>query len=224
MSGKNTIGIILIILGLGFFLQQAEIIEFKEIIENYWPLVLVIMGCIQLLRRNVSFVGGIIMILIGGLLQANISDSLPANLTGYIWPSILILVGLRFVFSSNRFKQFEKYNVKDEDMINNLALFSGVETKNNSQCFKGGNIAAFFGGAEIDLTKANLSREGASLDLTAAFGGITIRVPYNWNVVASGVPIFGGWENKTRYEGPVDDSKTIYIKCFVAFGGIEIKN
>lgn len=224
MSGKNTLGIILIILGLGFFLQQAEIIEFKDIIENYWPLVLVVMGCIQLLRKNVSFIGGIIMILIGALLQANISDTLPENLTGYIWPSILILVGLRFVFSTNRFNKFEKYNVKDEDMVNSLALFSGVETKNNSQFFKGGYIAAFFGGAEIDLTKANLSQEGASLDLTAAFGGITIRVPYNWNVVATGVPIFGGWENKTKYEGTVNDAKTIYVKCFAAFGGIEIKN
>ncbi len=68
---------------------------------------------------------------------------------------------------------------------------------------------------------------GASLDLAAAFGGVTIRVPENWKVRVSGLPLFGGWENSTK-GSEVDDLDTepwaLDVKCLALFGGIEIKN
>ncbi|TCT16258.1 putative membrane protein [Natranaerovirga pectinivora] len=219
--GKKVTGIILVFLGLGFFLQQADIIEFGQLASNYWPLVLIVVGVVQLLRNQVSYIGGIIMILVGGLLQANKLDILPNDLSGYIWPVVLILAGVWFLFSKIGNNMVE---ADEEDKLNNMAIFAGVETKNCSHQFKGGSVTAIFGGAEIDLRGAALSSEGATLELTAAFGGIAIRVPRDWRVVATGVPIFGGWENSTKIEGNELDIKTINIKCFAAFGGIEISN
>ena len=48
------------------------------------------------------------------------------------------------------------------------------------------------------LEKLSCLKEGAFLELTAAFGGIEIHVPEHWRVVVKGMPIFGAWENKAE--------------------------
>ena len=59
-------------------------------------------------------------------------------------------------------------------------------------------MTAVFGGANIDLTDATISAEGALIEITTIFGGVELRVPDNVVVEIKGVPIFGGWEDKTR--------------------------
>jgi hypothetical protein len=59
-----------------------------------------------------------------------------------------------------------------------------------------------------------------------------IAVPQDWVVEISGIPLFGGWSNKTvthrkdASSPPVlgADRTTLRIKAFVAFGGLEVKN
>jgi hypothetical protein len=70
-----------------------------------------------------------------------------------------------------------------------------------------------------------LAQEGGVLDLAAAFGGIDIKVPNDWKVEVTGVPIFGGWTDKTHYTPQPDGrEKILAIKCLAIFGGVEIKN
>ncbi|MFP4698414.1 MAG: LiaF transmembrane domain-containing protein [Eubacteriales bacterium] len=221
MSSKNVVGIILVILGIGFFLQQADVIEFNEIISSYWPSIIIMVGIIQLFKKNISYIAGLITICVGVLLQLHKIDILPNDFSGYIWPSILVLVGIAFIFS-RAFK--EKINVKEEGFIDNIAIFGAVETKNTTKNFKGGSITAIFGGAEIDLREAKLEEDGVDLELTAVFGGITIWVPKNWRVMATGVPIFGGWDNNTVVDESNEEVKTINIRCTAIFGGMDIKN
>ncbi|TCK98495.1 putative membrane protein [Natranaerovirga hydrolytica] len=221
MLGNKIIGIILVFLGLGFFLQQANVIEFRELISVYWPIILIVVGVIQLLRKQVSIIGGAIMVIIGGIILGNRLEVLPNNLSHYLWPTILILVGIWFLASN--FGENDK-NVNTEDQISSMTIFGGIETKNASKNFKGGHITAVFGGGEIDLTQAQASEEGVTLELTTIFGGIDIRVPKDWKVVVTGVPIFGGWEDRTRPEGDETSFKTVNIRCFAMFGGIEISN
>lgn len=67
------------------------------------------------------------------------------------------------------------------------------------------------------------SHEGAQLALTGIFGGISVTVPQNVRVEVTGIPIFGGWENKTRQS--IDDTLPVLkVNCLAAFGGVEIKN
>jgi len=40
----------------------------------------------------------------------------------------------------------------------------------------------------------------------------------------SGLPIFGGWDNKTRRKGDAGDGPTLTVRCVAAFGGIELHN
>lgn len=77
----------------------------------------------------------------------------------------------------------------------------------------------------MDLREACLLNEGARMDVTAAFGGVNIIVPPEWKVEVKGIPIFGGWSNKTRGKDYVrEEAPVLTLHCFVAFGGVDIKN
>jgi hypothetical protein len=63
------------------------------------------------------------------------------------------------------------------------------------------------------------------LDSFVMFGGIELMVPENWKVHVGGMPIFGGWSNKARLrEDAPADLPMLHVRCFVAFGGIEVHN
>jgi len=63
------------------------------------------------------------------------------------------------------------------------------------------------------------------MDLSAIFGGIALTVPEHVHVEISGIPIFGGWEDKTRNIRN-DEAALCVLKlnCLAVCGGIEIKN
>ena len=94
---------------------------------------------------------------------------------------------------------------------------------NESQQFRGASLTAFFGGVTLDLRQAKLAPEGADVDVMTAFGGAQIIVPVGWQVVFSGVPIFGSFEDKTSHAG-ADATSQLRIKGTAMFGGVEAKN
>mgnify|MGYP000545247364 CR=1 FL=1 len=49
-------------------------------------------------------------------------------------------------------------------------------------------------------------------------------VPSNWRVQVTGVPVFGGWSNKTNKVEVDDNNPVLKINCLVLFGGMEVKN
>ena len=108
------------------------------------------------------------------------------------------------------------------DQVRALAVFGSAEQAYIGE-IGGGSATALFGGADIDLRQASLGPEGATLDLTVAFGGIEIIVPQGWRVEISGLPLFGVWENKTR---PPQDpaAPRLRLNCFILFGGAEVHN
>ncbi|HHV19063.1 MAG TPA: cell wall-active antibiotics response protein, partial [Thermoanaerobacterales bacterium] len=138
----------------------------------------------------------------------------------FFWPVILILVGIKIL-------THRTYggSANTDDTVNCFAIFSSIVNKNESRNFKGGSITVIFGGAEVDLRNATLCPDGAFLDISAAFGGIDIRVPPEWKVAITGIPIFGGWENKTvSIENSQPETPVLNVRCLAAFGGIEIMN
>ena len=220
MSGRNIIGFILVLLGVGFLLDKLDIWEFGITIRLWWPTLLILIGGIQLARRSIAPFGGILIIVIGVILQLRRLDYLPGNFGEIFWPTIIVLVGLYFIFGKRLFPSYEN----TEDTMNHFVMFSGLNTHSTSSNFKGGSVTALFGGAEIDLRQANLKEDSVVLDLTAIFGGIDIRVPEHWNVQASGLPIFGGYDNKTAKHAHDANVPTLKVRCLAAFGGVDIKN
>ncbi len=63
------------------------------------------------------------------------------------------------------------------------------------------------------------------LDLFVMFGGYTIYVPQDWNVIIDLVPIFGGFSDKRVRSMVVKETdRSIVISGTCIFGGGEIVN
>ena len=223
MSGRTFFGFILLILGVAFLLDELQIIQFGELLSTYWPLIIAVIGLYNLVKKNNRPMSGLILIFIAAFFQLKKLDMLPYDIWDYFWPALLIIIGLAIIFSRNPKPKIPTYN---EDKVNHFALFSGLATRNDSRQFRGGNICALFGSVDIDLKDAEITGKDAYLDLVTIFGGINIKVPEDWKVIVKGLPLFGGWENKTKLKD-LDGEKDIpvlKVHCFALFGGIEIKN
>lgn len=53
-SGKYTWGIILIIIGLLFLLENLGFLDFSDVISRYWPVLLILLGLKIILNRRSS--------------------------------------------------------------------------------------------------------------------------------------------------------------------------
>ena len=68
-----------------------------------------------------------------------------------------------------------------------------------------------------------MAKDGATLDIFCAFGGVEIIAPRNLRVDVAGTPIFGGFSDKTR-GGDGTHTHTLHITGSAIFGGVEVKD
>ncbi len=221
MSWRVFLGAGLVVIGGGFLLDQMGVVDFGPILATWWPLILILIGVIQLATRSVPALAGIFVVVLGVLFQVDRLEILEINIGQLIWPLILISAGAFMLLNRTR----RSPTTHSDDRLDSFVMFGGMDRRVNSQAFEGGSATALFGGTEVDLRDAKLAPGGAELDLATAFGGIELMVPENWKVHVSGMPIFGGWSNKARLrEDASAELPILHVRCFVAFGGIEVHN
>lgn len=226
MKGKFYLGIIFILIGISVLFKQLGFWDLSNIISIWWPLILIGVGIRQLSRNPISKTSGITLLVLGALFQMRNLNIITVSLMRFFWPAIIIYIGVSMLLPRTLRKENHEFNKDDtdQDIVDNLSLFSGVKSRNISKNFRGGSLVAIFGGIDMDLRNAVLLN-GARMDVTAAFGGVNIIVPPEWTVVVKGIPIFGGWSNKTSSKNYINpDAPVLTLHCFVAFGGVEIKN
>lgn len=221
MVSKKILGSIIIMIGVLLFLNSNGILDFNMwyIISTFWPLVLIISGLYSLMTNKASKIGGSIVLIIGLIFQLRNLNYF--DIFDYIefWPIVLILIGIHFIFSSK-----DKWNVEQKNQVNPIAIFSGSSIRNTSKEFKGGSATVLFGGIDLDLSQAEIENDKlATLDVFVGFGGLDIFVPEDWNVEIKGLPLFAGWDNKTRNKGNENVPK-LRINCLVMFGGFDVKD
>ncbi|HHU79502.1 MAG: LiaF transmembrane domain-containing protein [Caldicoprobacterales bacterium] len=217
MRNRALFGLLLVLLGAAFLLNN--IFNVFDGFGDWWPLLVILIGLVQIFKRSASIITGLIIMVFGFIFLASNLNWISKDM---VFPVILILIGCWFIFS----RISGKKRHLNTDRISHFAFFSSIQTNIESQNFTGGSVAAVFGGAEINLRDAEISEKGADLELTAVFGGIGIIVPKHWNVQITGTPLFGGWENKAVYV-PSDDigrDPILKINCTSVFGGVSIKN
>lgn len=217
---KNMFGIIIIIIGVILLLNANGVLDLSlgDLISTYWPAILILIGLFSLITNPASKTGGLIVLIIGIVFQLRNLEYF--DIFDYLefWPVILIIVGATIIFSPK-----DKWKNVNKDTVSTIAVFSGVNLKNSSNQFKGGSATAVFGGIDLDLRGARIEQGSeAVMDVFAAFGGLDIYVPPGWNVVVKGIPLFGGWSNKTTNKGNTN-LPTLKINCFVMFGGFDVK-
>ncbi|MBZ9622993.1 cell wall-active antibiotics response protein [Clostridium sp. FP2] len=227
MNGKFYLGIIFILIGIGALCNQLGFFDLGNLISTWWPIILIGAGANQLSKKPVSKTSGVTLVVIGTLFQMRELHIITVSLVRFFLPAIIIAIGVSMLMPRTLKKknhEFSKSEI-DQDVVDNLALFSSVKSRNIAKNFRGGSLVSLFGGIDMDLRDAYILNEGARIDVTAAFGGVNIIVPPEWKVEVTGIPIFGGWSNKTRCKNYVNPGAPVLkVHCFVAFGGVDIKN
>ena len=110
-----------------------------------------------------------------------------------------------------------------EDYIDATTILGGIHKNILSKNFKGGDITIFMGGAELNLSQADIQGV-ASLDITQIMGGTKIIVPPNWEVRSNLTSVFGSVEDKRVNVSTTHTDKVLNIDGTSIFGGIEIRN
>ena len=110
--------------------------------------------------------------------------------------------------------------------LNELAIFSGVRRRVESQEFEGGDVTAIFGGVELDLRGAATSRDRVFVEVTAVFGGVEIQVPENWTVRFEGAAVLGGYDDRTHPPAPASSGKRteLVLTGSAVLGGVNVRN
>ena len=208
-----------------------------------WPMLLIGIGLLTGFQHNFRNASWFIMVIVGG---AFLIDNEYHNLDIHelIWPGILIVIGLAFIFRrknqgwdkrkgekwkdwKNDWKQQYDFTPTSHDtgeFIDSTNIFGGTKKVILSKNFRGGDITCFFGGAEIDLTQADIQGV-VKIDVTQVFGGTKITVPANWDVKNEMTAVFGGIEDKRAIISTTfDPNKVLIIDGTSVFAGIEIRN
>src|SRR6185312_6987512 len=110
-----------------------------------------------------------------------------------------------------------------DDFIDATSIFGGAKKTVLSKNFRGGDVTNIFGGAEIDLTQADINGR-VVIDITQLFGGTKIIVPPHWQVISNLSAVFAGVDDKRmRQTGSGDNNKILVLEGVSIFAGIEIR-
>ena len=225
ITPRLILGLLLIIIGVVFTLDQLGWIEDADDILQFWPLVLICVGASKLFWPGSPSgrITGLILLVVGSWLLLEILDVVYVSFWDY-WPLLLVVIGVRIAW---RGLGGEPRTVANSaSTVNAVAVMGGVTRTSNSPDFHGGDMIAFMGACEIDLRQARIATGPAVIDAVAFWGGVEIRVPEDWSVAMRGVPLLGGYEDNTRppeveLGQPVQE---LVVKGFAIMGGVEVKN
>ena len=235
------VGIIIVSAGSFLLLDRMDVILFPHWLFS-WKTFLIALGLIIGVNRQFRGIGWLVMMVVGSFFLLEEIPGLDLNLRHYIFPIIVISVGLLILFRSFLFKSSgnwssmwsgDEYHKKgnplisseegSEDYIDLVSVFGSTKRRIFTKAFKGGDIVNIFGGTELDLSQADI--EGTVvIDNVTIFGGVKILVPSNWEVKSNITAIMGGVEDKRMTNSNVATTKKLVLTGTCTFGGVEIKS
>ena len=244
---KMAVGVIIVLIGAFLLMVNLGIIprEIKWIVFS-WPTLLIAIGTIGLFDgKSKNKNAGITLIFIGSLfLLSRIFHQIP-NMSGFISSGAIIAVGIYLVIRAQKSKNsttffgYDSQNNKDDfdsapffevgsdrsGFIKREYAFSGSKEKISGEIRKV-EIDAAFSGVEIDFSQAELARDTKTIHIkaTAVFGGVTIYIPSEWNVLVQKTGVFGSFVDK-RHKAPVTalGGQLVILELEAIFGGGEIR-
>jgi predicted membrane protein len=219
--------IAVIAIGVLLLLRNMDIV-FVQDLWRFWPGLLIAAGLVRLVdaHNNQNQVTGGILVGGGAILLANTLGFLHLTWND-AWP--LVLIGAGIVMLYTRLvppRQAAPRTPGDiEGSLNECAVFGGVSRKLTTDDFHGGQVSAMCGGVEIDLRRANMRGDSATIDVSVIFGGVEFKVPPNWIVTSQMTAVFGGIDIKcVQPAADMPGVKRLYVSGSATFGGIEFKN
>jgi predicted membrane protein len=243
-SRKAFFGIFLVLIGSLLLLRRAGFFFPGWILS--WPMFFIVIGLFTGVRHNFRNPASYILILLG--LVFLLDRMIPGmNLSIFVWPVVLILIGLymisgrshrgrcrrrrenyewdkrQYTETENTGTIEEPISHSEQDFVDATSVFGGVKKNIVSKNFRGGDIVNFFGGAEINLSQADIQGR-VVLEVSQIFGGTKIIVPPHWEVHPEMTAIFGGIEDKRPIQADSNSAKVLVIRGTSIFGGIDIRS
>jgi predicted membrane protein len=226
LSGQILIGALVIGLGLLFLLDNLNVVDFHDA-YRFWPVVFIVFGVARIsdTRTPNGMITGGVLIVIGLMLTLRGLGFVYFSWRT-IWPLLLMVVGAGVIYKAiagrrERADTVVSMKEGDDAIVDVTAILGGFERRVTTPNFRGGEVTAIMGGCELDMRGSSIQGE-AVLNVFAAMGGISIKVPPDWAVILHGTPILGGFEEKTI--APPDQSKRLVIKGYAIMGGVEVRN
>jgi len=217
--GRVYFGLVAVAVGALFLLDNVGVITggAGRILGDWWPTAIILAGLMTYATNPRRLAAPAILTGVGiALLLSSLGA---ADLSSFLWPAALVVVGLVVMFG----RRSRPGGSDTGDSVNSFNVFSGSELASHSRAFTGGSVSAVFGGAELDL-RDSTPAPGAELDVFTAFGGVEIRVPEGWAVTVRGLPLFGGWENVTTRDALGPAAPVLAVNATVLFGGLDVKH
>lgn len=218
-------GVILIIIGIFLLLKRLDLHLPHWLFS--WEMILIVIGILVGARRNFQGSAWIILIVIGGFFLLDDIVWLGFSMRHFIWPMILVVAGAFLIANSSEKRRNRELFIPEgddvSDYVNINSTFSGEKKIVLSKNFKGGFVTTTFGGAELNLSQADIVGT-ATLEVQCLFGGVEIIVPPSWEVRTDLSSIFGGIDDKRAQPLAVNSNKILFIKGSCTFGGVDIKS
>ena len=237
--GKIFGGFLLIIIGIVLIARQSGALMLPDWLFS-WPMILIIVGLFVGVKHAFSNPGWLIPLVIGSIFLAD--RALPdTSITTYIWPIIIITIGLIMLFKPRR--NWERCGPRGryhwrrrmamewqdqpasagDEKLEVVSIFGGVKKNIISKDFKGGEVTCIFGGCELNLSQADINGT-VELEMTCIFGGTQLIVPRNWEVRPELSAILGGVEDERAPYDTTDHTKILVLRGTAVLGGINIKS
>jgi predicted membrane protein len=243
--GGVAFGLFLVALGIVLLLGQMGIVSADYLFRFFWPTIMIFLGVELMFSRNrfsrsrFNQEAGGFLTLAGIILLFAKLGYFHFNFSG-IWALACIYWGIWIVartFGFRRWWESQTGRAADGSVIDVTesdppktpadmsAVFSTVKRPVTAKNFKGAKLEAVFGEVVIDLTRAEIEGDEATIRADAVFGACIIRVPGTWHIVVQGSAVMGEYVDKTRQqpeEGP--GVKTLILTGSAVFGSVEVKN
>jgi len=113
--------------------------------------------------------------------------------------------------------------IADGNQFRTSAILGGREHDNAFENFVGGDVTAFLGGVDLDLSDSTMSGDEAVIEVFVVMGGIELRVPRDWVVVDEVGIVMGGLEDQSRAPDSAT-AKRLVLRGSVFMGGLNIRN
>jgi predicted membrane protein len=244
---RLVIGLAIIVAGILFTLDNLRLVHAEDYLL-YWPVVLVAIGIVGIVQTS-SWVGygWSLVWIVAGLWLLGENIGLISISIWALWPLLLVLVGATLIWRACCPPQLQlSVRVRDDaapgsvaaepgasrpgapspgrdSFIHGFAVLGAVERATDSTSFVGADLVAIMGGCKLDLRRATMAGEEATVDVLALMGGIDILVPEDWTIAAKVLPVMGGLGDKTH---PVRSAtpKRLVIRGLALMGGVDVKN
>ena len=163
-------GFVLIAIGILLLLDNLGVADFGDMIQDFWPLLLVFWGLGLLLRRRSA-----------ATQQATVGGP----------PVESSQMGSSAAGLSQSGSAQGGSSQSESELLHQASAFGDISVKVTSPRFRGGSVSTVFGGSNVDLSGAGIAGGEHELRIHGVFGESRLFLPRDAAVAISASSVFG---------------------------------